>query len=176
MKLILFGPPGSGKGTQAKLISKRLSIPIISTGDLIRKEIKKRSKFGLLAKKYNDKGLLVPDKYIIKFIEGTIKNKKGYILDGFPRDLKQAKEFSHKKIDKIIYISSSRNVIIKRLLKRARIEGRLDDTPGIIKERVLVYEKETKPLINYYKKNLIKINGDKGIKFVFNEILKKIKE
>ena len=142
MRIVLLGPPGCGKGTQAKILSKKLKLPIIATGDLIRNEIKKKSKFGLLAKKYTEKGLLIPDKYTIKFIKYLIKNKKSYILDGFPRDLKQAKMFDNKNVDKVIYLYVSRNIIMKRLLRRASIEGRKDDTPNVIKNRIFVYEKE----------------------------------
>jgi len=175
MRIVLLGPPGCGKGTQAKILSKKLKLPIISTGDLIRNEIKKKSKFGLLAKKYNDRGLLIPGKYAADLIKKNVENKTKYILDGFPRDLSQAKKFGDKNIDKVVYIYASNKVIIKRLLRRAKIEGRKDDTFEIIKKRILVYEKETKPLLKYYKNKLIKVNGDKDLKEVTREILKKLK-
>src|SRR3989338_5504776 len=141
MRIVLLGTPGCGKGTQDNILSKKLKLPIISTGDLIRNEIKKKSKFGLLAKKYNDRGLLIPGKYAADLIKKNVENK----------------------------------TIIKRLLRRAKIEGRKDDTFEIIKKRILVYEKETKPLLKYYKNKLIKVNGDKDLKEVTREILKKLK-
>ncbi len=175
MKISLLGPPGCGKGTQAKILSKKLKMPIISTGDLIRNEINKKSKFGLLAKKYNDKGLLIPGRYVVDLIKKNVENKTKYILDGFPRELSQAKKFGDKNIDKVVYIYASNKVIIKRLLRRAEIEGRKDDTLEIIKKRIFVYNNETKPLLKYYKNKLIKVNGDRDLKEVTREILKKLK-
>lgn len=172
MKLVLLGPPGTGKGTQAKLISKKLKISLITTGDIIRKEIAKKTKLGILAKKYNDKGLLIPDKYIVEIVKNKIKNKKNYLIDGFPRNLKQAKMFDNKNVDKVIYIYSTKNIIIKRLLKRAKIEGRKDDTPEVIKKRIEVYKKETKPLLEYYKDKLVKVKGEQNVEYVFKDIVK----
>ena len=125
----------------------------------------------LLAKKYNDRGLLIPGKYVADLIKKNVDNKAKYILDGFPRDLSQARKIGDKTIDKVVYIYASNKTIIRRLLRRAKIEGRKDDTLEIIKKRILVYEKETKPLLKYYKNKLIKVNGDKDLKEVTREIL-----
>ena len=169
MKIILIGPPGTGKGTQAKRLSKYLNIPVISSGDLIRDEVEKKTEFGLMAKDYVDKGEFVPDDKIIDFINTRLKQfKKGFILDGYPRNINQTKNL---EIDKVVYIDSSRENIIKRLLGRARKQGRSDDTAEIIEKRLDIFDKETKPLLKFYKEKLIIIDGDKSMDKVFNDII-----
>ena len=173
MKIILIGPPGTGKGTQAKRLSKHLDIPIISVGDIIRDEVKKKTEFGLMAKDYIDKGEFVPDNKIIDFINNILEQfNKGFILDGYPRNINQAKDLD---IDKVIYINSSRENIIKRLLGRARKQGRSDDTKEIIEKRLDIFDKETKPLLEFYKEKLIIINGNNSMDKVFNDIVEGLK-
>jgi len=173
MKIILIGPPGTGKGTQAKKLSKYLNIPVISSGDLIRDEVKKKTEFGLMAKDYIDKGEFVPDDKIIDFVNNILEQfNKGFILDGYPRNINQAKDLD---IDKVIYINSSRENIIKRLLGRARKQGRSDDTKEIIENRLDIFDKETKPLLEFYKEKLIIINGNNSMDKVFNDIVEGLK-
>ena len=173
MKIILIGPPGTGKGTQAKKLSKYLNIPVISSGDLIRDEVKKKTEFGLMAKDYIDKGEFVPDDKIIDFVNNILEQfNKGFILDGYPRNINQAKDLD---IDKVIYINSSRENIIKRLLGRARKQGRSDDTKEIIEKRLDIFDKETKPLLKFYKKELIIIDGNNSMDKVFNDIVEGLK-
>lgn len=173
MKLILIGPPGTGKGTQANRLSEYLNIPVISSGDLIRDEVKKKTEFGLMAKTYIDKGEFVPDSKIIDFINKILdKFNNGFILDGYPRNINQAKDL---EIDKVVYIDSSRENIIKRLLGRARKQGRSDDTAEIIEKRLDIFDKETKPLLKFYKEKLIIIDGNNSMENVFNDILKELK-
>jgi len=133
MKLIFLGPPGAGKGTQAEIISKRLNLKKISTGDILRDEMEKETELGKIAKSYMEKGELVPDEIMIKIIENNIKNLNGFVLDGFPRTLNQAIELEKiTKIDKVIYLNVPDEEIKKRLLNR----GRLDDKPEVIESKL----------------------------------------
>lgn len=173
MRLIILGPPGTGKGTQAEKLSRYLKLPVISAGDIIRKEIKNNTEFGIMAKHYVDKGEFVPDKEIISFM-GKILNKyaKGFILEGYPRNINQIGDID---LDKVIYISSSRENILKRLKGRLRKQKRSDDDLEIVKKRFDIYEKETRPLLEYYKDKLIEINGNQTPESVFEEIKRKLK-
>lgn len=176
MKAIILGPPGTGKGTQAKMLAGRLNLKHISSGELIRDEIKKGTKSGKLFESIISKGELLPDAMINNFL--LIKIKGDYILDGYPRTVEQAK-FLEKKgesIDFVIYLDSTKRVIIERLMKRAKIENRKDDTPEVIEKRFEIYNKETRPLLNYYKNKLIIVNGDLTIKEVFDEIMGKLND
>lgn len=171
MKLVFLGPPGAGKGTQAEIISKKLNLKKISTGDILRYEIEKGTELGKIAKSYAEKGELVPDEIMIKIIEINIKNLNSFILDGFPRTLNQAIELEKiTNIDKVIYLNVPDEEIKKRLLSR----GRLDDKPEVIENRIKVYKEQTQPLIEFYKKKgiLYEINGIGTIE----EITKKIEE
>lgn len=173
MKLILIGPPGTGKGTQAKRLSEYLNIPVISSGDLIRDEVKRKTEFGLMAKNYIDKGEFVPDNKIIDFISKILEQfNEGFILDGYPRNINQAKNLD---IDNVIYINSSRENIIRRLLGRARKQGRSDDTAEIIEKRLDIFDKETKHLLKFYKEKLIIIDGNNSMEKVFKDIVKELK-
>jgi adenylate kinase len=127
MRLILLGPPGAGKGTQANILSRRYHIPHISTGDILREQVKEGTDLGKKAKNYMDKGELVPDNLVIKMVIERLEQKdaqRGFILDGFPRNVNQAKELDgelkkkDKDIDLAIYLKTSENIIIKRLSGR----------------------------------------------------------
>ncbi len=171
MKLVFLGPPGAGKGTQAEIISKKLNLKKISTGDILRYEMEKGTELGKIAKSYMEKGELVPDEIMIKIIENNIKNLNGFVLDGFPRTLNQAIELEKiTKIDKVIYLNVSDEEIKRRLLSR----GRLDDKPEVIENRIKIYREQTQPLIEFYRKMgiLYEINGVGAIE----EITKKIEE
>ena len=171
MKLILIGPPGCGKDTQAKFLNKKYNIPIISAGDMIREEIKNKTKEGLIFKTYYEKGELYSGDILDKLISDKIKDKESFILNGYPRTIQQAKSLKIS-IDKVIYITSSKRNIIKRLTGRERS----DDTRDIIEYRIKIFEKETKPLLDFYKNILIKINGNAPPKKVFEEISEKLKK
>lgn len=161
MRIILLGPPGAGKGTQANILSERYSIPHIAAGDLLRKEVKDKTDLGLEAESYMQKGELVPDEIVIKIIIKRLKESdtgKGFILDGFPRNVAQAEELeerlreSKKEIDLVIYLETSEDIIIKRLSGRricsncqavyhavnmpSKVEGICDKCQGKLYQRV----------------------------------------
>lgn len=174
MRLLILGPPGSGKDTQANLIAKYYKIKVIKSGWLLRKEIRKKTEIGKKIKKYLERGDLASDKLVDEIVTKEVKkNKKGFIIDGFPRDISQAKRFK-QKIDYVISLDCKRSEIIKRLLKRKR--G--DDSLKVIKHRWKVHRKRTVPVIKYYKKKglILKIDGNPPIKQVFKEIKEKLNE
>ncbi len=188
LNIVLFGPPGAGKGTQAEKLINRYNLKHISTGDLLRSEISKGSELGLKAKDFIDKGMLVPDEIVIRMIENFLNqnsNSNGFIFDGFPRTIKQAealdKLLSDKgdKIDIVISLEVKKEELIKRLLNRGKISGRSDDQNiETIENRINVYNKETSPLIDFYKKQgkYRGIYGIGTIDEIFNNITKVIDE
>ena len=183
MNIILFGPPGCGKGTQAKFVEKRYGIVQLSTGDMLRGEIKKESNLGLKAKNLIDDGKLVPDEIIIDIISKRIDKddcKNGVIFDGFPRTISQAlaldKLLDKKKIilDKVIEIRVDEEILLSRIEKRANetVNKRSDDNSEILIKRLEIYKQDTKPLIPFYQKQgkLVTVEGMKKENEVFNEI------
>lgn len=188
LNIVLFGPPGAGKGTQAEKLINHYSLVHISTGDLLRSEIANATDLGKKAKEYIDKGLLVPDEVVIGMIESKLNsgtNVNGYIFDGFPRTIKQAEELDKlldkrkEKIDLVISLEVEKEELIKRLLNRGKISGRSDDQNlETIENRINVYNKETAPLIEYYKEQgkYRGINGIGLIDEIFNNICKVIDE
>ena len=185
MKLILFGPPGAGKGTQAKIIIKKYNIVQISTGDMLREEVKFETDLGLAAKVIMDKGDLVSDEIIISMIEKRIKKpdcNNGFILDGFPRTFKQAVYLDEIldrlkiKIDTVIEINVNEELLLKRIKKRAAESDDLrgDDNSEILNNRISVYKKDTLPVLEYYKNSnkLHTIDGMQNIEQVSRDILK----
>ena len=196
MRLVLLGAPGAGKGTQAKKIVQRFKISHISTGNILRNEIKNDTELGRKAGNFVKEGKLVPDELIIEIIKKELEGKqsdKGFLMDGFPRNLKQAKMFEDMldllgiKLDSVINIDVSKDEIIKRLTSRRICHScnnicstnnlkdmgsakcpecggdlikRKDDELRVITERLNVYEKETKPLIDYYREHNLLVNID----------------
>ncbi len=161
IRLIIMGPPGVGKGTQANIIKDTYNIPHLSTGKILRNEIAAKSDIGLVAKKYIDAGLLVPDNILLRVIENSISNpncSKGYILDGFPRNLQQVDDLNgllnklNNAIDIAISLIANEDELIKRLIKRSEVSGRSDDIVEIISKRQKVYWEQTAPIIEHYKK------------------------
>ena len=179
MNLILFGPPGAGKGTQAKILSKKFNLVHLSTGDILRSEIKKKSSTGLEAQEFMNAGNLVPDKVLLAMMDTTLKSlqNEGVILDGFPRTIPQAEGLSdifkslNQKIGFVINIYVDKNILINRLVERAEKSGRADDTKEVIVNRQKVYHELTAPLIEYYNNEIIHINGDGSIQEVTTRIL-----
>ncbi|MCX7696796.1 MAG: adenylate kinase [Bacteroidales bacterium] len=185
--LVLLGPPGCGKGTQAQIIKEHFHFIHLSTGDLIREEIRKGTVAGQKFLKFTQQGLLVPDDMILKEVwKFARKHEKvrGIIFDGFPRTLYQAimldKVFQKKgyQIHLVLAIDVPEEVLIQRILKRAQVSGREDDNEFVAKNRLLVYYSHTQPVIDYYrKKNILKeIDGNKTIEEVFAEISSHIQE
>lgn len=208
MKIVLLGPPGAGKGTQAKSISNRYEIPHISTGDIFRKNISEMTPLGIEAKKHMDNGQLVPDSLTIDIVKDRLTQedcKNGYLLDGFPRTVVQAealKEFlieRGEELDSALLIDVPKDFILERMTGRRvcpscgasyhvkfnppKINGkcdvcgsdvvqRKDDTEATVKERLDVYDRQTQPLIEYYKREdlLQVVDGTRAINKVFDSI------
>lgn len=160
--LVLFGPPGSGKGTQAAKIVDKYKLVHLSTGDILRDEIKRGTPIGIEAKALIDRGELVPDEVVIEMIRTRIKNTKsedGFIFDGFPRTTKQAEELDkmlseeNMAINLMVTLDVEEDVIVKRILERGKISGRADDqNPEIIKNRFKVYNSQTIVVVEHYRK------------------------
>ena len=158
---ILFGPPGAGKGTHAGAITQKYNLRHISTGELLRAEIAAGTKLGIEAKKLMDAGSLVPDSVVEGMIESaydTVKGVEGFLLDGFPRTIRQAEDLDAillkrgAKVDGVISLMISDDTIRKRISGRALAEGRADDAdPEVIENRIRTYHSQTEPLIGYYK-------------------------
>ena len=182
MKLLIMGPPGAGKGTQAKILAEKFNLVHLSTGDILRKEIDKASKTGLKAQTYMNAGNLVPDEVLLEMMNSTLTELKnqGVILDAFPRTIPQAVGLSKifqslsQAIDGIINIEVAKDVLIKRLVERAKNSGRADDTEEVIINRQNVYSELTAPLIEFYQSDIINIDGDGSIEKVTARILKRI--
>ena len=182
INIIMFGPPGAGKGTQARLLGKRFGYVYIATGDLFREHIKNQTELGKLAQKYIDNGDLVPDEVTINMIREEIKKApqaEGYIFDGFPRTLLQARvldDFLHSKngqVDAVFALEVPEKVLIERILNRGKTSGRTDDMHvETIKKRLEKYKTNTKPLKNYYREKgvLHEINGLQSIDAIHEEI------
>ncbi len=160
MYLMILGAPGSGKGTQGKLLAEHLKVPEVSTGELLRAAVKQGTPLGKQAKTYMDRGELVPDDVILGLIREILdaKGVPGMMMDGFPRTVAQAravdKLLGEKKarVDRVVLLDVSEEELIKRLLARAAKEGRSDDNLESIKTRLKVYHDQTQPLISYYEK------------------------
>jgi adenylate kinase len=181
MNIIIFGPPGAGKGTQSKYIVKKYNLFQLSTGEFLREEIKNKSQLGLKIASIVNSGSLVSDDIVSKLIENIIsddKYKKRIIFDGYPRNLRQAQNLEdllnkyNQKIDLVLKLVVSLETIKKRILERRNLERRIDDIEEIAIKRYQTYEKSTEPVIEYYKKlNLLKvIDGERSIDQINKEI------
>lgn len=175
MKILLIGPQGSGKSTQGKLLAKYLKITYISTGDIFRTIAKEDSLEGRKIKQIIESGRLVDDETAAKLLKRRIKEadcSNGFILDGYPRNLEQAKKVANLNFDKVFYINVSASVVLDRLLKR----GRADDSGQSIKTRLNLYYAQTQPLLDYYKNQhiLIEVDGRGDIQTIQDEIKKSL--
>lgn len=184
--LILFGPPGAGKGTQAVKIAEKFNWKHISTGDILRSEVSNGTPLGLKVKSVMESGLLVSDELLIEIMESVFLNHKesaGFVLDGFPRTLNQAKELDKMllkhghKVNMVLALEVDEEELVARLLNRAIEQGRKDDTEDVIKNRLVQYHHHTKPLIDYYvEKDLyVEVHGMGTIEDIFTQLCSVIK-
>jgi adenylate kinase len=157
--ILILGAPGSGKGTQGKILAERLGLPKITTGDILRAAMKDGTALGKQAKEYYDKGQLVPDSVILDLIKGELSKpeaKDGAILDGFPRTAAQAEMVDRtlgertQRLNHILLLDVDEDELVRRMSARSSQEGRSDDTPEAIKTRLNVYRRDTAPLIAHY--------------------------
>lgn len=155
-----MGPPGAGKGTQAKFIAEHFDIPAISTGDIFRANVSEGTELGIEAKRFMDAGEYVPDEVTNLMVRNRIDEddaKSGFLLDGYPRTPAQVEEldgmieFTGHRLDAVVCLTVDQDEIVSRLLQRAQVEGRADDTEDVIRKRQQVYREQTAPLIEVYK-------------------------
>jgi adenylate kinase len=160
-RLLLLGPPGSGKGTQGALLVERLGIPRISTGDMLRAAVEAGTPVGRQAQSTMARGELVPDSLVIALAEERLRHadaRDGFVLDGFPRTASQAEALDRlldrlgTQLDACLALNVPEQVVIERLLKRANLEGRADDTEETIRNRMRVYREQTRPLLDHYRR------------------------
>jgi adenylate kinase len=182
MKLLLIGPPGAGKGTQASKLSEVFGIPAISTGDIFRANVKNETPLGLEAKSYMDRGAYVPDDLTNKLVRDRLQNPdcaNGFLLDGYPRTADQVNELddilreTDSSLDAVIQLTADTDEVVKRLAKRAIEQGRSDDTEDVIRNRMAIYEDQTAPLISMYaaRGSLIMVDGLGEIEAVTSRIV-----
>lgn len=186
--LILFGPPGSGKGTQSEKIVEQFGLIHLSTGNLLRQEISEKTPLGLEAKNFMDKGQLVPDEVVIGMIDSCLDKHpgvRGFLFDGFPRTITQAealdKLLALKKtsISKVLALEVSEDELVRRLLERGKTSGRSDDTDeSVIRKRFAVYKAETEPVAHYYEKQdkLEQIPGEGSVDEIFEKLSEQIQK
>ena len=181
MRVLLIGPPGAGKGTQATRIAEHFDLARIATGDLLREEVAKGTELGTVAKEYMDQGDLVPDELVIKLTRNRMleaSEEGGYVLDGYPRTLAQA-EAAYRwamsrgiPFDLTLYFEIEEEELLARLAGRAREEHRSDDTEETIRHRLEVFASQTRPLVDYYQRRgvLIPINAVGPVDAISEEI------
>jgi adenylate kinase len=170
MRLILMGPPGAGKGTQAKVVAEHFGVPAISTGDIFRANVSEGTELGVKAKQYMDAGEYVPDEVTNLMVRNRIDEpdaEPGFLLDGYPRTLAQVEEldgmvkFTGHELDAVVVLTVEAEELVQRLLSRAATDGRSDDTEDVIRRRQQVYLEQTEPLIDVYRRRgiLIEVDG-----------------
>lgn len=184
--IILFGPPGSGKGTQSEKLIEKYGLLHLATGNLLREEIVNKTILGLEAKKYMDSGQLVPDSVVIGMIRSAIKNNpdsEGFLFDGFPRTVAQSEALdellaeNHAEINAVLALQVGQEELIERLLNRGKTSGRSDDVnEDIIRARISEYENKTAPVAGYYNQfgKVVRIKGEGDIESIFDALCSEI--
>jgi len=178
LNVVIFGAPGSGKGTQSEKLIEKYGLKHVSTGDLLRAEIKDKSQLGQMAESYMSRGQLVPDEVVIGMLEGLVQKNnhvKGFIFDGFPRTLAQGEALDalvtkyHEEVNVVLSLEVEDEELIVRLLKRGEISGRSDDNRETIESRLRVYYDQTAPLKDFYEEQgkLVRIPGQGSIDDIF---------
>jgi len=180
---IIFGPPGSGKGTQSVRIAEKYKLVHISTGDIFRREIKNQSPLGIKVQRIIENGELVPDELLVDILRSALQqagNPAGFVFDGFPRTIRQAEDLDRllretgDNVSLVLALDVDEEEVVTRLLKRAQLEGRKDDTEDVIRNRMKVYHAQTTPLMEYYNKQgkFVSIHGVGTIDDIFAGICK----
>ena len=183
--LVLFGPPGSGKGTQSSKIIEKYNLAHVSTGDILREEVAKETPLGTEAKKFMDQGMLVPDEVVIGMISSKLdesSNVSGFIFDGFPRTVAQAQaldnllEFKNNPINVVLSLLVTEEELKTRLISRGESSGRSDDNEEVIMKRIKEYHAKTSPVADYYKtKNkLVEVKGEGTVDEIFDSLCEEI--
>jgi adenylate kinase len=181
VNLLILGPQGAGKGTQAKRISAEYGIPHVSTGDMFRSAIAAGSDLGKQVEPLLNRGVLVPDELTVAMIQERLSEpdaSEGFVLDGFPRNMAQADALDRmlggigRGLDAILFLDLSDEVGVERALKRAELEGRLDDTPEVIARRLETYHRETEPIVEHYRTTgkLVPLHAGRTVEEVWREI------
>jgi adenylate kinase len=177
-----MGPPGAGKGTQAKFVAAKFDIPAISTGDIFRANVSRGTELGVEAKRYMDAGEYVPDEITNRMVRNRIDEPDaapGFLLDGYPRTLAQVEEldgmikFTGHALDAVVVLTVDQDELVERLLQRAKTEGRADDTEDVIRRRQEIYLEQTEPLIDVYRDRnlLIEVDGTGDVNDITERIL-----
>jgi adenylate kinase len=184
--MLLMGPPGAGKGTQAKVLAERLKIPAVSTGDIFRANVVAKTELGLEAKRYMDAGDYVPDEVTNAMVRDRLSEADagdGFLLDGYPRTLAQVStlddiiaEHGHR-LDAVVALTADTEVLVGRMLRRAKIDGRSDDSEEVVRHRQEVYVAETKPLLRVYAQRgqLVEVDGVGEVEEVSERVLTALK-
>jgi adenylate kinase len=186
-RLVFLGPPGAGKGTQAKRVAEQLSIPAISTGDIFRANVSSGTELGLLAKRYMDAGEYVPDSVTNEMVKSRLAEPdavEGFLLDGYPRTAAQVDELdgmlaeSGRALNAVIELTADTDEVVQRLLNRARLVGRADDTEEVIRRRMEVYAEQTAPLTDIYSAHglLRRVDGMGAVDDVTDRLLKALED
>lgn len=186
MNIVLFGGPGSGKGTQSEKLIDKYGLHHISTGEVLRNHIKKETDLGKIAKKYIDEGQLIPDELMIQILDDVLekeaKDKPGVIFDGFPRTIPQAEALNellkkrNKELHAVVGLEVPDEELVKRMINRGKMTGRADDNEETIKKRLHVYHNQTSPLRDHYKKQnkYVAIDGNREIDHIFDSIVSEL--
>jgi adenylate kinase len=178
-RLLLLSAPGAGKGTQGKRLAERLGIAHLSAGEILREQVRDGTELGRRFAERLDRGELVPDELVVELMLPAIEaaaEHGGYVLDGFPRDLAQAQALEERgvELDRVIHLRAPVEELRRRLLDRAAKEGRSDDTPDVIDHRFRLYDKETRPLVDFYRDrgSLVDVDADRDPGAVAEDVVR----